>query len=400
MQTISSKTAFWIVAWVISISLWSSAAPSIVFPVYASFWHLSKAVTTGIYATYPVVLVLVLVLFGNISDYIGRRNTLLIGLSFLFIGALIFALAPSMIWLFIGRVFQGIGVGLTSGSGAAALVDFNPTSNQKLPGSINTIAQSVGLFMSTIIGASLIKFAPFPLYLSYWFLVGFIIITAVLSSFLPRQNVLYAKSHTSWKPQGLKVPRALLAVYIVAALAVGTGFAEGGIFLSLGAQIARDVVGTNDILTIGIVLSISYLIASISALLASRLTPITSILVGALAVIVTVGLLVVSSYSHSFVAFVLSDIIGGIAYGFAAAGGIGLASQYAPIQDRAKLLSSVFLFSYLLQGASAYCGGLATTLIGFERAVFLLSVIIALLTLLVLFLALLVRRKVGKVASE
>jgi hypothetical protein len=66
MKKVSSKAAFWIVAWILVMSLWSSTAPSIMFPLYASQCHLSKSITTGIFATYPIVIFLVLIVFGNI----------------------------------------------------------------------------------------------------------------------------------------------------------------------------------------------------------------------------------------------------------------------------------------------------------------------------------------------
>lgn len=389
MKNISNKTSFWIVAWVLTISLWSSTASSIEFPVYAAQWHLAKSVTTGIFSISPAVLILVLLLLGNISDYIGRKSTLIIGLVFLLIGALVFANAPSTIWLFIGRALQGIGVGLTAGSGAAALVEFNPTSNKKLPGSINTITQAVGLFLATIIGAALIKYAPAPLYLSYRVLAALVFLSIILCLFLPHKKVLKAGG---WKVQGVKVPPGLWGVYILAALAVATGFANGAVFLSLGAQIARDVVGTKDILVIGTVLSISYLLAAVSATISGRLEPVTAIRSGMSLIILTMVLLIVSAEFHSFFLFILSAILGGLAYGFSAAGGIGLAAISSPAEYRVQFLSAVFVISYFFQGSSGYGGGILTTAYGFSSAIWIMAIIVATIALITLMVSLKKRR--------
>lgn len=386
MKSISSKAAFWIVAWVLAISFWSSMAPSIVFPVYASQWHLSKSITTGIYATFPIVLILVLVLLGNISDYIGRRNTLITGLIFFLIGALAFALASNMYWLFAGRVLQGVGAGLTLGSGVAALVEFNPTSNKKLPGSVNTITQAVGLFLATIIGAALIKYAPWPLHLNYWVLSSLVFISIILSFFLPQNKTPESARKSGWKPQGVKVPRGLWGLYVLAALAAGTGIAMGAVFQSLGAQIARDVVGTKDILVIGTVLSISYLVIAISAIIAGRLSPVTSIRAGMVSIILTMVLLVTASELHSFVIFVITSILGGLAAGFSTAGGIGIAAINSPPQYRLQFLSAVLLVCYLFQGASAYGGGVVSTAYGFSNAIRSLAVIVGFVALITLLL--------------
>ena len=71
---------------------------------------------TGIFAIYPIVVVAVLIGFGDISDHIGRRATMLMGLGASLAGTLLFAVAPSVIWLFLARALMGIGVGLTAGT--------------------------------------------------------------------------------------------------------------------------------------------------------------------------------------------------------------------------------------------------------------------------------------------
>jgi len=95
-----------------------------VYRLYAEEWHLNHTVTTGIFAIYPVVVVLVLIGFGDISDHIGRRATMLMGLGASLAGALLFAVAPDVLWLFAGRALMGVGVGLTAGPSTAAVVEF------------------------------------------------------------------------------------------------------------------------------------------------------------------------------------------------------------------------------------------------------------------------------------
>src|SRR6266852_6710650 len=62
---------------VVSHTLWTSAAPALTYGLYAREWHLSHTVTAGIFAIYPIGVVVMLVGFGGISDRIGRRATML-----------------------------------------------------------------------------------------------------------------------------------------------------------------------------------------------------------------------------------------------------------------------------------------------------------------------------------
>src|SRR5271156_664926 len=67
-------------AGVVSHTLWTSAAPALTYGLYAQQWHLTHTVTAGIFAIYPIGVVITLVGFGGISDQIGRRATMLAGL--------------------------------------------------------------------------------------------------------------------------------------------------------------------------------------------------------------------------------------------------------------------------------------------------------------------------------
>jgi MFS family permease len=101
-------------AGVVSHTLWTSAAPALTYGLYAREWHLSHTVTAAIFAIYPLAVVVMLVGFGGISDQIGRRATMLAGLFASLVGALLFAVALDVWWVFAGRALMGIGVGLAA----------------------------------------------------------------------------------------------------------------------------------------------------------------------------------------------------------------------------------------------------------------------------------------------
>src|SRR6202522_3710613 len=101
--TLGQRASFWIAAAVVVHTLWTSAAPAMSYPLYAAQWHLTPAVTTSIFAVYPLLVVTTLIMFGDISDYIGRRTAMLLGLAASLIGVLLFAAAPNVHWLFVGR---------------------------------------------------------------------------------------------------------------------------------------------------------------------------------------------------------------------------------------------------------------------------------------------------------
>src|ERR1700722_20668104 len=98
--TLGQRASFWVAASVVVHTLWTSAAPAMTYPLYASEWHLAPAVITAIFAVYPLLVVGVLIAFGDLSDYIGRRTTMLLGLGASLVGVLLFAIAPNVYWIF------------------------------------------------------------------------------------------------------------------------------------------------------------------------------------------------------------------------------------------------------------------------------------------------------------
>jgi MFS family permease len=154
--------SFWVAAGVVAHTLWTSAAPAMTYPLFAAQWHLTHTVTTAIFAIYPIVVAAVLIGFGDVSDHVGRRIAILWGLAASLIGTLLFALAPDVLWLFAGRAFMGIGVGLTAGASTAAMVEFSSHGAAKRAATITTAAQAFGSAAALLLGGALIQYAPLP----------------------------------------------------------------------------------------------------------------------------------------------------------------------------------------------------------------------------------------------
>lgn len=100
-RTWGRKSSFWVAAAVVVHTLWTSAAPAMMYPLYAHQWQLTPTVTTLIFAVFPVFVVATLIALGDLSDYIGRRAAMLWGLTASLIGVLLFAIAPDVTWLLV-----------------------------------------------------------------------------------------------------------------------------------------------------------------------------------------------------------------------------------------------------------------------------------------------------------
>ena len=71
---------FWLVAAVLLLLFFVAAAPSPLYGVYQAQWRFSAITLTEVFAVYALFLLVTLLVFGSVSDYLGRRRVILAGL--------------------------------------------------------------------------------------------------------------------------------------------------------------------------------------------------------------------------------------------------------------------------------------------------------------------------------
>jgi len=380
---LGQRGTFWSAAIVLALCLWASGAPSVLYPVYAAEWHLPAVVTTSVFGVYPLALLVVLVLFGSLSDTIGRRRTMLLGIALIAASAAVFALAPNVAFLYLGRVLQGLGTGFAIGAASAALVENNYFSNPRVASTLTTVATSTGLTLALIVSGALAQLAPLPLVLSFVVLFVLSALAFLLIALTPRDRRVDAPR---WRFSAPRPAPGILRVFIVATLSVSAAYSVGAIFLSLGAQMARDFTGTTDLLVIGLVLGVSSFAIGVTALFLSRVPAHLSALIGAAISMAGLGLMALSSASGSIGLLLAWCVVGGIGYSFAFTGGLGLINRAAPAQHRGATLSLLYLFAYLFQAVTAIGAGVLATALGLETAVELAAPLVGLLCVAVLVL--------------
>ena len=376
---LGQRASFWVSAGVVAHIFWTSAAPALTYRLYAEQWHLTPTVTTAIFAVYPIVVVAVLIGFGDLSDQIGRRLAMLLGLGASLIGTLLFAVAPNVLWLFAGRAFAGIGVGLTAGTATAAMVDFSAEGQSKRAASVTTIAQAFGFTGALLLGGALTQYAPWPTRLGFWVLFALIALLFVATWFLPRRRG--GPTSRRWQPKSPSIPPGLRSAFALAASAVTTAYTHGVLILSLGGQVGHDLVGSSNALVNGAALSLFAITSGSVGIAARGLRPQPAMLWGALASVAGMGLLALAVVRHELAIFLAATAIAGVGYSLLVVGGLALIGGAVPERQRGGVLSALYLFAYLSMGSVALGLGVVATERGLGQAVDLGAAAITLLSL-------------------
>ena len=161
------EAAFWLVAGVLFLLFFAAAAPSPLYGVYQSRWRFSTATLTSVFAAYAVLLLATLLVFGPVSDYLGRRRVILAGLAMAAAACGLFLAAEDVGLLFAARVLHGAAVGTATSALGTALIDLQPQGSRRAP-VITTAAAMLGLAAGGLGASALVQYGPAPTHLIWW----------------------------------------------------------------------------------------------------------------------------------------------------------------------------------------------------------------------------------------
>ncbi len=373
------KAAFWISAAVVSHMMWTSAAPALVYRLYAEQWHLSPAAITAIFAVYPIVVVAVLLLFGNLSDVVGRRAAMTLGISFSLAGVALFATSTGLGALFAGRALMGVGVGLSAGPATAALVDYSPVGRAGIAGPMNAAAQSFGMSASLIMGGALIQYAPYPTRTTFVLLAVLLAFLLVAMRRLPAPPA--ASTWARWRPSKPVVAASQRRPFLIAMASMTTAYTHGALLLSLGGHIVHDLIGSSNALVSGVMLAFFPLTLGLAGVLSRRLPPPTLVTWGAFGSLSGMALLALAVATRSIALMFVATAVSGAGYSFQVSGGLSTLTAASQLQTRGGLVSASLLVAYLAMGSSAVALGLAANRWGLAVAADIAAAAVATLSI-------------------
>src|SRR5690242_3905473 len=90
-----------------ALAIGISASPAPLYGLYAEEWHFAPITTTVVFSAYAVAALISVLVVGSISDRFGRRRVLLVAVSTLIAGLVVFMTAGGVAALLVARVLHG-----------------------------------------------------------------------------------------------------------------------------------------------------------------------------------------------------------------------------------------------------------------------------------------------------
>jgi MFS family permease len=107
-------------AYAFAVTMLGTTLPTPLYALYRERFGFSQLMITVIFATYAVGVISALLLFGRLSDDIGRRRTLLPGLVLSALSAGAFLTLHGLGLILLGRLLSGLSAGIFTGTATAA----------------------------------------------------------------------------------------------------------------------------------------------------------------------------------------------------------------------------------------------------------------------------------------
>jgi hypothetical protein len=354
-----------------------SSAVTPLYHLYQQSMHLTPFWITVVFASYVVSLLAALLTVGGLSDYVGRRPVILASLLVNAAAMLIFAEASGVGQLIAARMVQGLSVGIGTTAFGAAILDTSRTRGALL----NSVTAFLGLTVGALGTAALIVFAPDPLHVVYYVLLGFTVLMLIALWFMPESCTPKQGAWASLRPH-VAVPSQSKAILARLTPANVAAWALGGFYLSLIPTVVASAMHVASPFVGGIVVSALMLTGAI-AVAAFRHWPARRlILLGTSALPVGVAVSMVGIYEQHVAALLGGTMIAGVGFGATFSGILRAVLPTAHAHERAGLLSAFYLQSYLAFAIPAVAAGLSVPLIGLSSVAYVYGAVIIVLAIM------------------
>lgn len=353
--------------------------PTPLYPIYQQELGFGGLMVTVVFATYAVGVLVALLLFGRLSDRIGRRPVLLPGLALAAASSLVFLIPDSLPALFAGRVLSGLSAGVFTGVATATIVDLAPPEGRARAGLLAAAVNMLGLGLGPVVAGALADLAPLPLVLPYLVHLGLVAVGVVAVLLVP-EPVTRQPGPVRLEVQRLSVPADVRPVFVRAGIAGFAGFAVLGFFTAVSPLFVSGVLREPSHLLSGLVVFSLLGSSTAGQLLSARLPLRTSLLGGCLALAAGIAVVGVGLATSSLAVLVAGAVVAGLGQGASFRAGLQSVTGTAPAERRSEVSSSFFLLLYVAisipvigVGAGAQVFGLVPTAVVFAGLVALLA---------------------------
>ncbi|WP_162147282.1 MULTISPECIES: MFS transporter [Actinoalloteichus] len=339
------------------------------YPLYQREFAFSSLTSTALFATYSLVSVPALVVFGAAVERVGPRRLLLWGLGVSAVASLLLVGAEGVGALFAGRVLHGLALGAGTGAGVAVVVArcSSPERGALVAGVVFVVGGAVGPLGTGLLAS----FAPAPLSMSFAVHVVATVVVMGLVRRLPERSGPLRGWRLAWP----RVPRVVRRSFVVGGVNGWVAWAVVGLFLALVPDLLRSEFGVSSPVVSGLVIGVVMACSAVAQVMTPGLRPVVAQRVGV--VLLGGGLVGLALPVAESGLWVLgaAAVAAGVGHGFVYWGATAEVESVTPRSASVETTSALYVLFYLGAGVPAVGVGALALWVPLEGAVRLFAVV-------------------------
>jgi MFS family permease len=331
-------------AWALLIFTMGTGLVTPLLPLYGSRFDLTSGELTALFVVYVLGVLPAMLVSGQVADQIGRKRPMILGIVLLAGASALFIWAPGVWALFLARLVQGLAIGAFLGVCTAFIIDLAPLEARALTAVAAGVVFRVGFGLGPGVAGVLAEYTGSPLEVP--FEVHLVLLVSALAAILSLPETLAERRPVQVKVK-LGVPaqhRSAFLAFVALSGALLTML--DGATLSIVPLFIADTL-TSNLAVIGLVGFLVLAVGGVSSLLARRLEPRRSVVIGSIAAAAGSFLFAAAAVTETVGPVVAAAVVVGAANGLILRGGNEMCAILAPPADRGKVMSTYYLACYL-----------------------------------------------------
>ncbi len=364
-----------IVALAFAVTMMGATLPTPLYGLYQQQIGFSELVVTVVYAAYAIGVLAALLLFGRLSDQIGRKPVLLAGLVASGLSAVAFLLADGLPLLFAGRIASGLSAGLFTGTATATIIDLAAPGRRGRATLLATAVNAGGLGLGPLIAGAVSEAAGDPLRVV--FVVDLVLVAGLLAliAALPEPGARRGRARVTL--QRLSVPPDVRPLFVPAALGAFAGFSVLGLYTAVMPALLVHEFGVTNRAGIGALVFLVFVASAIGQATLDLVPGDRAQAVGVSTLALGAVLQGAGITGGWLAVLILGGVVAALGQGLSFRAGMAAITGTAPGSRTAEVASTYFVVAYVALSVPVIGVGVLGAAVGRAAAGEIFSAVVA-----------------------
>lgn len=315
------------------------------------------------FAVYAAGFLVAALVFGSLSDHIGRRPVLIGGLIVQLASNVLFLTATDVSAVIAGRIIQGIASGAATAAFTAVMVELSPEKYKRLGAVLGSVSLTGGLALGSLFTGLALDLTPAAKTVVFVTLIILTVAGLLVAIFSRETSQRIPGALRSLIPR-VSLPTVARAEFLSAAPAVAAVWMLAGLSGGLAPNMVRSVFGIDSAFWGGFAGFVAPAVATVISLVFAKLAARQAMLIGIYAALLGAVAFIGGVFAGSLALMIVGQAISGIGFGACFSAALQILIPLVTTHQRAGIVAAVYIVAYGAFGLPIVIEGQLVALIG------------------------------------